>query len=366
MNIMLFKTAQRYRHKSSRSAFTIVELLVVVVVIAVLASISVVSYNGITSQAKEAALKSDLKNGATQLQLQLINTGAFPATANDLTKSEGTVFTYSGTNTTFCLAASSNALPGKSFHITDEGALGAGSCPVVVADGSYIQSITEENCPTSRIRAVDARDNHTYWIQKMGDGKCWMLTNLAYAGGGSNTYGDTKTLIDGTSNLESYTEPSYYIPPSGANVTTEPTNPSTSTTGSGQYGYLYNWCGAMGGQVTAACQNATTPQPDVTISICPAGWRLPTGGASGELAALNTAINESSTSSDSGLRTEWLAQRSGRWLRGVSSSGTLGVYRTSTQVLAYNTQNFSFSNTVTNAEYTLEKMYGFSVRCLAN
>lgn len=112
-----------------RSAgFTIVELLVVVVVIAVLASISIVSYNGITHQAREVALKSDLKNSATQLQITQIETGAFPASADDLKKSEGTVFTYTSTDTTFCLAATSSLLPDVSFFVTEAGSVLEGEC----------------------------------------------------------------------------------------------------------------------------------------------------------------------------------------------------------------------------------------------
>lgn len=50
-------TMQRGRGKG----FTIVELLIVVVVIAILAAITVVSYNGITAQAEDSALKTALK-----------------------------------------------------------------------------------------------------------------------------------------------------------------------------------------------------------------------------------------------------------------------------------------------------------------
>ena len=42
------------------NAFTIVELLVVIVVIGILASITIVSYRGITTKAAEASLQSDL------------------------------------------------------------------------------------------------------------------------------------------------------------------------------------------------------------------------------------------------------------------------------------------------------------------
>lgn len=50
---------------STNKGFTIVELLVVIVVIAILASITIVSYNGIQSRANNAAVQSDLRSFAT-------------------------------------------------------------------------------------------------------------------------------------------------------------------------------------------------------------------------------------------------------------------------------------------------------------
>ena len=43
---------------STSSAFTIVELLIVVVVIAILAAITIISYNGISNRAKLSSLKN--------------------------------------------------------------------------------------------------------------------------------------------------------------------------------------------------------------------------------------------------------------------------------------------------------------------
>ena len=43
-----------------KSGFTIVELLIVVVVIAILATITIVAYNGIQNQAKDSALRTSL------------------------------------------------------------------------------------------------------------------------------------------------------------------------------------------------------------------------------------------------------------------------------------------------------------------
>ena len=231
-------------------------------------------------------------------------------------------------------------------------------------NGSFLQDITAATCPTDRIRAVDARDNHTYWVQKLDDGKCWMLTNLAYAGGGTNTYNDTKTLTNGTSDTATtYTEPKYYIP-SGANPTTEPTNPSTSTTGTGQYGYLYNWCAAMGGQ-TPACQNASG-SGFTSASVCPSGWRLPTGGSTGEFTALNNAVNSGSTTTDAGLRSSWLAQRSGRWIGGFVSQSSSSFYWSSSQASATNAFYLLFYSTYVYPADLSSKAGGRAVRCVAS
>ena len=110
-----------------------------------------------------------------------------------------------------------------------------------------------------------------------------MLTNLAYTGGGTNTYGDTVTLFTGGAG-GSYVD-AYVYTPANSNRTSGTTDPSTSTDGgatSPQYGLLYNWCAAMGGQDTAACASVATPAPDIDISVCPSGWRLPTGNAGGD------------------------------------------------------------------------------------
>ncbi|MGB4420393.1 MAG: fibrinogen-like YCDxxxxGGGW domain-containing protein [Candidatus Saccharimonadales bacterium] len=68
------------RVKLALPAFTIVELLVVIVVIGILATITIVSYNGITNKAIASSLQSDLANAKAQLNMfQLINS-AYPST----------------------------------------------------------------------------------------------------------------------------------------------------------------------------------------------------------------------------------------------------------------------------------------------
>lgn len=68
-----------------RSGFTIVELLVVVVVVAILATITVVSYTRIQSRAKNAAMLSSARqiNQAVSIYKEF-NGGAYPSTVNNL------------------------------------------------------------------------------------------------------------------------------------------------------------------------------------------------------------------------------------------------------------------------------------------
>jgi general secretion pathway protein G len=354
----------------NKHGFTIIELLVVIVVIGILAAITIVSYTGISSRATTTLLQSDLTSAKKQLSLYNVDNGAFPTSpptpsgntycTNDARycykASSGNTFTaYTSDGTTFSLTATNTN--GTAYSINNS------TGPAV--SSLYIQTITTANCPSTRTQVHDARDSHTYWVQQLADNKCWMLTNLGYAGSGTSTYSDTKTLTNGTGGSNTYTVASYYVTSPTTNYTTEPTAPSTSTNGTGQYGYLYNWCAAMGVQATAACANATTPTPVTTTSICPSGWRLPVGNG-GEFTALNTAINGGLTNTDAGLiGTPWLAQRGGFWNSGFFYLGSVGYYWSSTQNSASNAYILFFLSTIVYPANNYNKYNGFAVRCIA-
>ena len=366
------------------SGFTIVELLIVIVIIAILAAISIVLYNSIQARAVKTALQSDLRNASTKIDLAKAESGSYPTDEGQalalFTPSEGTDYQYTSDGSTYYLTVTSDreGIPG---YCKSSNGITEGVCPghheagyVAIADGSFMQIITNANCPSTRTRAVDARDNHTYWVQKLADNKCWMLTNLAYAGGGTNTYSDTKVLQNGTSDSSTtYTEPKYYIH-SNASPTTEPTSPSTNNAGGGaagggerQYGYHYNWCAAMGAQIgTSACLSASTPSPDTTISVCPAGWRLPTGTTTtGDFTALNVAVNGGSTITDQGLLENWLGQRGGHWTAGFSSQGLYGFYWSSTEVSSTYASSLDIRSANVYPARNNLKNVGFAVRCVA-
>ena len=63
------------KNRGQRSGFTIVELLIVVVVIAILAAITIVSYNGITRQAQKTKIASDLHTLSQAIMIGRDQTG---------------------------------------------------------------------------------------------------------------------------------------------------------------------------------------------------------------------------------------------------------------------------------------------------
>lgn len=64
-----------------QAGFTIVELLIVIVVIAILASISIVAYTGIQARANDAALQGDTDVLKKAMELYYIDKGSYPICA---------------------------------------------------------------------------------------------------------------------------------------------------------------------------------------------------------------------------------------------------------------------------------------------
>lgn len=368
--------------RHAERAFTIVELLVVIIVIGILATIVVLSYNSVMDRASESAVQADVNSTGALMDSYLRRHHEYPqdpkaANENkDLPSSGGNTVTYnvSDSHRDYCVSVTDGNVTYHRSSVDGNKTL-VGDCSGItfpVSPSPFIQTVTTANCPATMTRVQDARDSHTYWIQKVGS-LCWMMTNLAYAGDGINTYGDVMPTGDGSGGTLNgpdnagaaiYTLAKYYIP-TGSNATTEPTDPSISTNGTGQYGYLYNWCAAMRGQATAACQNTTTPTPVTTTTICPANWRLPVGN-NAEMKTLNDTVNSGSTSSDSGLiGAGWLGQRSGTWNGGFGSQGTNGFYWSSSLNSTNSAYSLYFLSTnVSPANYS-SKFYGFAVRCVA-
>lgn len=123
---------------SSRSGFTIVELLIVVVVIAILAAITIVSFNGISAQANDAAVKSDLKNFGTAMQMYRSEQGEYPLNLSSVSGLKFTKNLYGtdnqGYNLRYCRNADTdryaflvNLKDGRYFKVTESGVISSNS-----------------------------------------------------------------------------------------------------------------------------------------------------------------------------------------------------------------------------------------------
>ncbi len=71
--------------KTKSQGFTIVELLIVVVVIAILAAITIVSYNGITSRANASSAKSTASTVQKKIEAYNAEVGNYPTAESNLT-----------------------------------------------------------------------------------------------------------------------------------------------------------------------------------------------------------------------------------------------------------------------------------------
>jgi len=120
-------------------AFTIVELLVVIVVIGILAAITIVSYTGISGRATVAVLQSDLTNDSKQIKIYQATYGTYPTTLNGsncptaptpdntlcLKASPNNTLAYTSDGTTFALNETSAS--GVIYNVSDSTSVIAGA-----------------------------------------------------------------------------------------------------------------------------------------------------------------------------------------------------------------------------------------------
>ncbi|MBR2708773.1 hypothetical protein IKE98_00315 [Candidatus Saccharibacteria bacterium] len=158
--------------------------------------------------------------------------------------------------------------------------------------------------------AIDSRDGTEYMVGRLADGNVWLLDNLALdltATGASTRITAANTNASATSlnalfngvsgggaggNLArasvtsnwgmSYTNPA--IAKDYMNMTiSDFTDTSGSFDGDWPIGVYYNFCAASAGSY---CYDEYSAENDATEDICPAGWRMPTGGIGGEYDSL--------------------------------------------------------------------------------
>lgn len=231
----------------------------------------------------------------------------------------------------------------------------------------------------SIISLTDSRDNNTYAVAKLADGNCWMIENLrldpsSTSFASSNTNSPTTSFITDAPNSASEnvlcgvnsTDCVDKIAFNANNIdrsltASYDTNNSSSSWYS--YGVLYNWYTVSAGNGTTA-----TTSGNVAGDICPAGWRLPTGGAANvsEISALNNAVNAGNLKNDSKLRTfpNNFIYSGDYNTASAGGRGSYGRYWTSTASSNYNAYRLGFTGSEVTPVRAWNKWVAFPARCM--
>ena len=153
--------------------------------------------------------------------------------------------------------------------------------------GTYIQNLDSSNCTSAASTVYDSRDMHTYTIQRLNDGNCWMMENLDLG-----RTGITTDLTSANTNLVTTVTASTFNSwkktagsatyDAGEFISVSGTDSTSGTA----YGTLYNYYAASAGTISGSSNSN-----NASYDICPVGWRLPTGGSSGEFQALYAEYN---------------------------------------------------------------------------
>ena len=238
---------------------------------------------------------------------------------------------------------------------------------------------------------TDSRDNNTYAIAKLADGKCWMIENMRLADKDSSN-NDIELSATNTNNPSLPLTNIYNATnPTTSNHLSASTNPTSTAwcksnspacdnqsmlytgntterganpaTGANTYSYgnYYNWYSATAGNGKYANGSGYTAAGD----ICPAGWTLPTSGSTDkDFATLYT--NLSSTPANIRKYPNNFLYSGDVYGSSFNLRGGSGLYWSRSAYSSYNAYNLLFfSSNVDPSDYGNSKYCGFSVRCLA-
>jgi uncharacterized protein (TIGR02145 family) len=273
-----------------------------------------------------------------------------------------------------------------------------------VADANCMQKMVASNCTTTAKTVMDSRDGKQYKVQRLADGKCWLLDNLRLdptepqvqvnlSVNTTNASDQTLNYLKGIATRDPSTDASGNYATAGVSYwtssysysapliaiknasDTEGTgwNPNTTTTsygsGSGEIGVYYNFCAASAGSYCYG--NGTsegTSSGDAGEDICPAGWRMPTGGADtvttdgkGEYRALYTAYSSNATNFRNALSTPLSGYFDSGSARG---QGSYGRFWSSTRSSGDYIYYLDVDSSGVSPQYLSGRSYGYSVRCL--
>ena len=272
----------------------------------------------------------------------------------------GTVGTLS------CVATSTCDTDETPYYTT-----GDGTNAVILASKNklYLQDVTSSTCPETATLVYDSRDEEKYMIQKLADEKCWMLDNLRLGSTSSMTLKNTDTNITAStytlpasisSGFNSYTAAQINTASKATNATysSNITSSSFNDNNTAKIGVYYNYYAATAGGIRSS-SNSSNASAD--RDICPKGWRMPTGGSSGEYQALYTAYSSDNVNFQTALRTPL----SGYFSNSNAYNWThYGYFWSATRYNSTSMYRLYVSVSDVYPQSNYDRNYGYSVRCV--
>ena len=311
--------------------------------------------------------------------------GTITSSGQSLVLAQGDTYTLKPTYATgytyktITKTSGSGTVGGRSFTV------GTGSATINFTSQT-IPNMQNYSCSSlanigDMIDVKDTRDNEVYLIGKLADGKCWMLDNLRLdltnstilnSLTTSNTHVDSASLTSlksgnrsagnqyATSGFVKWdsSSPDSVYNQAKANVDYKDTTTTSYGAGSGKIGVYYNYCAASAGSY---CYDKDAATGNASYDLCPAGWRMPTGGDSGEYQALYTAYSTNVINFLNALSTPL----SGYIYSGSAyGQGTDGYFWSSTYIYTTIMYEFRVNPGQVGPSHIFNRYSGYSVRCL--
>ncbi len=242
-----------------------------------------------------------------------------------------------------------------------------------LSDITEMQQMRASVCENSAIgesnTLTDTRDNSTYTVAKLSDSKCWMTQNLRITRETINAKDSSNTTGKITS-ADSNVNANHEIPASTTGAFDDSkdssgfyTNQQVRASADDDYGAYYSY------NVATVNTVATASSGSATYDICPKGWRLPTGGSSGEFQAL---YNKG--------KSDWTTNggKNGYWIGGTANAAGAAFFQVAGVVgddgLRYPGSNgYYWSSTISSATSAYSLDFGSGIyptnnrdRCLGN
>ena len=188
--MLKYKSNKLLNKTKQLKAFTIVELLIVIVVIGILAAITIVSFGGITGQANVAAVKSDLDSNSRKLQLYYTQYGSYP-TQFDANKCPSAP----AADTNYCIKLSGSNILSNYAASNTNFTLG-------ISNGSTCYQLTDTTSPTkicsssNGYTAEQLLSTATWWIDSAYSTNNQTITSLGTGGSVLNARAGSTTNAD--------------------------------------------------------------------------------------------------------------------------------------------------------------------------